>query len=433
MRWIANLLRIAIRPLLLIGTLGVALPAAAQNPNVDTLYVYHVDVLEAVVRTPAEAPQACTARPTDPVRIPIDTVARKGKDSLWVTVVRMEGSTRTPIKPPADIDVYVGPRRRTLTTTMDSLAVTADPRKLAGQRVTIQEPNTGRVFCSVALPGPNPALTRPPGRPLPSPEAVVSLGASFDLLDGLRASDLYSDTRVFAPGLWRRWGAQAGIYQGRVTSTGSATGDTTARRFSFLTPSLPQDTVGGLLVRQRVFERTESGRDNTLGLYMGLNRSVAEDLYLVGLIEVRRESFRRTVRDTVISDTVLRLAPNQPIRNSVIPGSRVTSGVSYRPALMVGPRLDMRRETFNLVLQPVAGLRRIQHCTVLESGTGSRCEPEWSIGEWDVTFELEAAKSGVKLGGEVRGFQSQTPSILVFLAKEFTVEKFAEILTGAKR
>ena len=261
---IADLLRLAMRPLLLFASLGAALPAAAQDRNVDTLYIYHIDVPEAAVRTPTEAPQACTARPTDPVRIPIDTTARKGKDSLWVTIVRMEGTTRTAIKPPSDVDVYVGPRRRTLTTAMDSLAVTADPRKLAGQRVTIQEPNTGRVFCSVALAGPNATLTRPPGRPLPSPEAVVSIGTSFDLLDGLRASDLYSDTRVFAPGLWRKWGAQAGIYQGRVTSTGSATGDTAARRFSYLTPALPLDTVGGLLVRNRLYERTESGRDNNI-------------------------------------------------------------------------------------------------------------------------------------------------------------------------
>jgi hypothetical protein len=421
-----------------------ASPALAQNPHRVTIHLYSVDVTESMVRSPTEAPQTCTARERDPVRIVVDTtVVPRQQDSVTVRVVRVEGASRTRIKPPVDLDVYAGARRRAFVTTMDSVVLTTAPGGLAGQRVTVQEPNTGRVFCSITLAGPGPT-TRPPGRLLPEPEAVVSIGASFDLLDGLRANDLYSDARVFAPGLWNietglftgwRIGMQAGIYQGRVSSKGSVTGDTASRRFTYQIPVVPLDTAGGLLVRHRTYERTETRRENTLGMYTGVNVAIARDLYIVPLlVEVRREDFRHSIRDTLISDTTIRLRPNEPIRGSTVPySSRVTSGVRYAPAFMTGVRLDMRRETFNLVLQPLAGVTLATACPRPTADVVPRCSREWMGTQWDVTFELEAAKSGIKLGGEVRGFQSGTPDILVFLAKEFSIEKFADFLTGTKR
>jgi hypothetical protein len=420
----------------------VAPPASAQRAIPDTIYLYGVDVPESIVRTPTEAPQACTLRDQSRYKIPVDTIAMpKQQDSVDVRIVRVEGRTRTRIKPPSDVDVYATSKRRALVTAMDSVVLTAAPGKLAGQRITVQEPNTGRVLCSVALPGKADTVGLPRWR-IPEPEAVVSIGASFDLLDGLRASDLYSDARVFAPGLWTvqrgplsgwRLGVQAGIYQGRETTKGLPTGDTLARRFTYETPA-GVDSAGGVLVRRRNYDRMESTRENVLGLYGGVNVAVTRDLYFVlPLLEVRRQSFLQTVRDSLVSDTVVRLAVSRPLLDSTVPDSRRTSGINYVPALMIGPRLDMRRETFNLVLQPLAGATQVRSCTRAAADVLVDCHETWRLLQWDVTFELEAAKSGIKLGGEVRGFQSQDPSILVFLAKEFSIEKFADFLTGTKK
>jgi hypothetical protein len=433
---------LVVRLALLLSALCAARPALAQTN--DTISLYAVDVPEAVVRTPTEAPQACTLRDQSRYRIPVDTTATpKQQDSVAVRIVRVEGTTRTRIKPPSDVDVYAGAKRRAFVTAMDSVVLTAAPRKLAGQRITVQEPNTGRVLCSVALPGPADTARLPRWR-IPEPEAVVSIGASFDLLDGPRASDLYSDARVFAPGLWTverglfrgaRLGVQAGIYQGRENSKGTITGDTTSHRFTYVTPVIPLDSVGGLLVRRRTYERNESRRENTLGLYGGVNLGLTRDLYVVPLlVEVRREGEVRTIRDTLVSDTTFRLAPNQQIGASTVPYvSRVISRIGYVPAIMTGARLDLRRETFNLVLQPLAGVTRATSCSRPAPDVAPSCHRGWHGVQWDVTFELEAAKSGIKLGGEVRGFQSRDPHILVFLAKEFSVEKFADFLTGTKK
>lgn len=421
--------------------LCVATPAAAQSGNKVNIYLYAVDVSEAMVKTVTEAPRACTLRALSRYEIPVDTtVSPKEQDSVAVRIVRVEGGTATRVKTPSDVDVYAGSKRKALVTVMDSVVLTAPPGKLAGERITVQEPNTGRVYCTVALPGKGPTEQLARWR-IPEPEAVVSLGASFDLIDGLRASDVYADARVFAPGLWTvqrglfngwRLGVQAGIYQGRENTKGLPTGDTLARRFTYETPA-GVDSAGGMLVRRRDFERTESRRENTLGLYGGLNVAVTRDLYFVfPLLEVRRQSFVHTTRDTVVFDTIMP-RPNRPLLTSTVPVTGRSSGINYVPALMFGPRLDMRRETFNLVLQPLAGATLVEACSRPAADVLPRCSHQWQMWQWDITFELEAAKSGYKLGGEVRGFQTRDPHILVYLAKEFSVEKFAELFTGAKK
>ncbi|HEX2207887.1 MAG TPA: hypothetical protein VHG93_09405 [Longimicrobium sp.] len=418
----------------------------------DTVYVYQVDIPESAVRFPSEAPQACLARDKDPVKVAVDTtVAAKSRlDSLIVRVVRVEGSTRTAVKPPADVDVYLGTTRRTLTTIADSLRLTANARQLAGQRVTVQMPNTLRPVCSLTLATP-PGPTDPPGpradRPTPDAEAVVSIGASFDFLDGLRANDLYSDVRVFTPRLWSRpprglrealpffarsgVGVQGGIYQGRITAGENANRDSLPE-FVFESPVESQDSGATRQIRRRVFERSQSRRENTLNLYMGLNFEIGRDLYWVlPQIEIRKEDTRLSIRDTVISDTTVTVASNYRLVNQIAPVTRVIGITEYVPAVMTGPRLDMRRSTFNLVLQPLVGTSRMMACS-REPGAPTECERKWRLLQYDVTFELEAAQSGIKLGGEVRGFQARNPNILIFLAKEFTIEKFAEFFTGSK-
>lgn len=92
----------------------------------------------------------------------------------------------------------------------------------------------------------------------------------------------------------------------------------------------------------------------------------------------------------------------------------------------------MRRETFNLVIQPLFGRGRSSECGIDPQTNQIRCMSGWRWDLYNVTFDLEAPKSGIKLGGEVRGQMGRAPAILVFLAKEFTIEKFAEFFVGPK-
>lgn len=317
-----------------------AAPLAAQADTRaprDTIYIYQVEIPEAAVRSPVEAPRSCVVRATDPERIIVDTVGATPKDTLWVRVVRVEGTTRTTVRPPVDLDVYVGAKRKTMVTSMDSMSMTEGPRQLAGKRVTVQEPNTGRVFCSLTLPPVNATATTPARRlRFPQPDVVVSVGASFDLLTGLRANDLYSDVRAFIPGLWdgpgadHRIGFQAGVYQGRISESPA---EDTVPPFSVVSPVTPLDTAGGLLVRVRTYQPLHMRRQNTLGLYLGLNMGIAPDLYLVAPhFEIRREHLRDVRQDSLIGDTLGRVPLGHELPEQRRPGTRSIRQTAYVPS-----------------------------------------------------------------------------------------------------
>ncbi|HEV2148212.1 MAG TPA: hypothetical protein VGR37_12480 [Longimicrobiaceae bacterium] len=431
-------------------------PPAASNPNAppagkDSSYVHMLNIPLPLIKGAATTQiQRCRANTPDP--IVADTSAKTRGDTLIVRV--MDGDTA--VSPPEDAQllVQVLDRTQAFTHGMKSVRFTGKPREFAGQVVVVTALASGRVICTGLLA--RPARGREPGTPpgaagrprefeIPrDDEAVVSIGASFDFLDGVRAADLYSDLRVFSPSLWRPkflgatlpMGVHGGIYQGRISSSATSTPDS-LDRFVFESPVEPRNVEGGLLIRRRGFERHASMRQNNLGLYVGLNAEIAPTLYwIVGQVEVRKEDVRLAIRDSVISDTTVRVPLDRPLRMTVVPVSRVFGETVYVPSFTTGLRLDMHRPGFDVIIQPLIGAT-LRDCSfdlhpAPRSGRRRNCTTKFRMVHWEITYEVEAAKSGIKLGGEVRGFAVREPAILVYLAKEFAVEKLAELIT-AKR
>lgn len=421
-------------------------PAIVPGPPAkDSIYVHMLNIPLALVKAPATTQiQTCKANNPDP--IVVDTALKARGDTLIVRV--MDGDTA--VSPPEDtqllVQVSAGAPPQAFTSGMKSARFAAKPREFGGQVVSVTALANGRPICTgqLARPARGTAagvapLAQGKAREFEVPrddEAVVSIGTSFDFLDGVRAADLYADLRVFSPSLWGAFGVQGGIYQGRISSSATPTADS-LDSFLFESPVGPVDSAGGQLVRARTFRRHMSRRQNNLGLYMGLNRAIGPNLYwVIAQLEVRRQDVRLAIRDTVLTDTTIRIEPARPLRTATVPVTRVFGETLYSPSVTTGLRLDMHRPGFDVILQPLVGAR-LRDCTFdflprSQTGTRRSCTVKPHFFHWEITYEVEASKSGIKLGGEVRGFQDREPEILVFLAKEFTVEKLAELISTKK-
>jgi hypothetical protein len=441
-------------PVTVAVAISIPLTAIAQKvpspapppPAKDSIYVHMLNIPLALVKGPATTQmQVCKAN--DPQPVVVDTSVKSRRDTLIVRVMDSD----TVASPPEDTQLLVQvtgaePASQAFTSGLKSLRFVRKPREFSGQVVSVTALATGRPICVGQLARPAsgttagvPALGQGKPREFEVPrddEAVVSIGTSFDFLDGARAADLYADLRVFSPSLWKAFGVQAGIYQGRISSNATPTPDS-LDKFIFETPVGPVDSAGGQVVRIRSFRRHMSRRQNNLGLYMGINRAIGPNLYwVIAQVEVRKADVRLSIRDTVLTDTTVRIQPARPLRTGTVPVTRVFGATTYTPTVTTGLRLDMHRPGFDVILQPLIGTR-LRDCSFdfLPSGqTGTRraCTIEPHFFHWEITYEVEASKSGIKLGGEVRGFMDREPEILVYLAKEFTVEKLAELISTKK-
>jgi hypothetical protein len=249
----------------------------------------------------------------------------------------------------------------------------------------------------------------------------VSIGASFDFLDGVHAADLYADTRVFIPrALTSRWGIQGGIYQGRLSSDP----DNDTITFRFQRRVEPRDSANGMESRRTgEIRRLQDERQSNLGLNLGLNWAIGSEIYLVAQLEVRKEDRTITYQDTVLSDSLIRVPVSDPLLPSPNPINRRIRITEYIGSFTFGPRYDARFDQFNITLQPLVGVSHGERLDRRHRGEEAR------MIRYQVSYELEAHQSGIKLGGEVRGLGWGDPSILIFLAKEFSIEHFAELFT----
>jgi hypothetical protein len=417
--------------------------SSTHAPN-DSIYVHMLNIPLSLITnpTPALIP-TCKANVPEP--IPVDTAAiNNARDTLLVRV--MDGDTTAALPANFQIGIQVADSLKIMTAGMKSLRFVGKARQLGGAGVSVLVVGSGRLICTAILarPARGSEASYPPQaignrrefELRNDDEAVVSIGTSFDFLDGVRTADLYADLRIFSPSLWprrtipRRWGigVQAGIYQGRISSPSSSTPDSLQ---SFVFDKVVQDT----LIRERQYRRQTSRRQNNLGLYLGVNAQLAQDLYwVVAQMEVRKEDVRLSIRDTTVADTTFRSTPSRVFNEKVIPVSHVFGSTAYIPSFTTGLRLDMHRAGLDLILQPLVGasLRGCSFDFLVSPNTGVRraCSNELHFLHWEITYEVEAPKSGIKLGGEVRGFGSNDPEILVYLAKEFTLQKLSELITS---
>lgn len=275
----------------------------------------------------------------------------------------------------------------------------------------------------------------------------IAIGSSFDLLDGVRPNDLYMDVRLFLPGLFapqatRSLGLDAGITSGRTISISDSTQDQ-PRSLNLYSPVL--DSLRR--VDQRFGQQTE-----TTAEFLSLHASVTyplivDKLYVVGHAEYRRRDIRTvtttsidSTRFTAFSDTVLAegvpfvplnpLVPNLAATSETRTSRRTTSYGHFGAGLM----LDYADEDRGVRsrLKAVGGFRDNGDAFYL------------------FQFQMDERRFGLRLGGEIHGILSrndseqagslggastgtidsafQPPTITIYLAKVFSLERLGQFL-----
>jgi len=272
---------------------------------------------------------------------------------------------------------------------------------------------------------------------------TVTLGPTFDLLDGLSATDLFAEVRIFRPDLWpigggRAIGLDAGLIRGRTITADDTTAlpDLTTTYFDAGADSVViARTAGGSRQRQSRVDYLSLYADLTVTLVPGPRR-----LYGIVHGEVRSEDLLhsitttgRTVTIEVTRDTSraerprqLASAPSAGPIDEVTRRTRSSSAFGYFGAgLLFEDRDDSAGVRYRL--KAVGG--------ALDDGRGF----------YLLQFDLAERTSGFRFGGEIVGVQSRgrgralaaddgllpefdAPRVTVYLSKTFSLQRLAKFI-----
>lgn len=248
----------------------------------------------------------------------------------------------------------------------------------------------------------------------------VGIGASFDFLNGLSATDLYGDVTIRIPDLLVRgdggrfsFGFDAGLHNGRASF---------AENENLITNAVYRDRVphddSMTVVTQTVLRVSNTHRDH-LTLYGAPTLKLAPSIFGVFHAEVsRREGvdviqFEITELDSVVAvlDTVGReserfIEEHEDIRRTH----------SYGAFFGVGPLLDHDDADYNVWHKTAIGVEAVEG------------KFEWG---YVVQFRFTDYDHGFKLGAEIRGsLDFNEPSVAVFLARDLSIGSLADFLVG---
>jgi hypothetical protein len=246
----------------------------------------------------------------------------------------------------------------------------------------------------------------------------VGIGASFDFLNGLSATDLYGDVTIRIPEVFRLGGTpigfDGGLYNGRATTLR----ETRELNRTFRFRGIPhQDSM--TVVTQGI-ARTEDKHTDNLTLFFGPTLRFHRNVSIAGHAEVHRQELVTNVTIRTISlDTVVEQAngssnpgPDAVPRDT----SRTFRTAQYGAFFGVGPLVNFNDADYNFWHKPIIGV---------EVSEGRL------YGAYAVQFRLTDYDHGFKLGGEVRGrLTFEQPSIAVFLARDFSLRRLADFLVG---
>ncbi len=245
----------------------------------------------------------------------------------------------------------------------------------------------------------------------------VGIGASFNFLDGFKATDIYGDVSIRIPQFTAGspWGVDAGLYNGRATIEPSVNNISWSVAF----PRTPHADSTHVVTQSLV--RTEKAYVDNLTLYVGPSVHAWSSLFLAGHLEVgKRENvqivtFEVTDVDSVVLPTnEVRVSPTHRLREDGETYTLRTPG--YATFVGVGTLLNHDDADYNIWHKLLIGLEMM----------GS--ERTWS---YVAQFRITDFDHGFKLGGEIRGsLDFDAPSIAVFLARDVSISKLADFLVG---
>ena len=244
----------------------------------------------------------------------------------------------------------------------------------------------------------------------------ISIGATFNFLEGLKANDLYAELSIFVPHLfgstdpkssWRSIGLYTGFYQGRSFTGGDSL------RFNSRETTLT--TSKFIKIEKEIIEKSEKEIAN-LGLYFSLTLKAREHLYLTLYSEVRKRDIIKDTKERIVkSDTTI--GDVFPQEDTLRTGSVNIIApefirTNYRYYFGFSPLLNYSDDDNNITLQlnPVLGY--------------NLTSPGKNAPFFLFQLKLTERRSGIRLGAELRtllGNHAEKPEILIYLVKEFPI------------
>jgi hypothetical protein len=301
----------------------------------------------------------------------------------------------------------------------DTVVVHADSAgRFVHRTLAIRLQSNGAPLCVAVVPGPAKDKENPERRAF-----RVGIGASFDFLNGISASDLYSDVTVFIPALWSgRFGMDAGLYNGRTTVRRDTVSGIRRGYATFVKSG--SDSI--LTVNQTTQRRSDVSYDQ-LGLYMAPTYKLVDHLFLAVHAEVLKRVVVTTTTLKVDSADTARavyanVGPKPAPAGTRIPGDTTITRrtTQFESFYGVGP----------LVRTEIGGVEFRTKAIV----GGGAVEGAFQRA-YVVQFRISDFDNGFKLGGDIRGplrFKQpfMSPTVLVYLAKDFDFKRLANFIVG---
>ena len=249
----------------------------------------------------------------------------------------------------------------------------------------------------------------------------VAIGGSFDFRRNVDVNAVDGAVRVFEPRLWGRWGIDVGMLNGRSVSRSDTVPAVTT--YAGLR-HLPDSTT---LVRQTA-RRLTTGFEDRLALDCGVVHEIRESLYWTIQAEVLQRERFTTRADTLMSTDTLWTRPDTAadvfgdvpagrVRDALVQTATKTLATTvYQSQLSVGIVIEGEFSDARLYLKPLVGIGTLDGET--KALYGAR-------------FSVSDVAHGFELGGDIRGqWDTSSVSIIVYLAKDFSLQRLGEFLGG---
>lgn len=306
---------------------------------------------------------------------------------------------------------------------------------LTGETLTITKGDNVLV-CALTLP-------LPPDAPEDTTLRAfrVGIGGSFDFINGISGTNLYSDLTVFLPSLWTRtapfrrdssrtWqiGIDAGVYNGRTLprqdSTVSEPVEAAGR-----TRYLPRTSVTDSARRVRqIVNRTRTESVDRLGAYLAPTVRLTRGLHFLVQSELVKRDFLTETRERVVSQDTVTVAPIATLplggAGTLNPTDTTikTRSTRYLAVHSIGVLLNVRVKDIELRAKPTIGFMREDSTQTVAPGRR---------GVYAAQFRVTDFEHGFKIGGDVRGLlNGDETTFLLYLAKDFSFKRLASFLLG---
>jgi hypothetical protein len=237
----------------------------------------------------------------------------------------------------------------------------------------------------------------------------ISIGGSFDLIDGVKVDNVYSSIQAFMPNLWWRFGLDGGFSQNRTNEPMQTS--TRSDNYSPLATDPARASVN------RYNAETNIRWDN-LSLYCNPTFKITNGMYAFFNIEYRNTTRLSTTSFTFQKTDTIKTGP---VRYDSTLSHQTDSTYKYSTdEIILGPGMLYEYEDNNIEFY---------------------FAPSFNFGYHGVPinilleFKLTVLSSAVSIGGEVRNFLDGTGKnqYLIYLAKEFPMSFLTDLFGSGKK